>query len=124
MLTVIPGILFTSCKKNDTVTPSSPPTTLQNLKVSGSFNWSTGNVVELKITGLPTTVPVKSTLMVSLPDGTNLFSRLHQMDENITIKLVVPNTAKELTLTFGTNTYPVVISGSQALFSFIPTIEE
>jgi hypothetical protein len=122
LISAISGMLFTSCKKSEVIAPDQPSKTLNDLKASDSFNWSTGISVALKITGLPTVVPVKSTLTVSLTNGTSLFSRLHQMDEDLTINLTVPSTEKELILQYGSVSYPVAISNNQAIFSFIPTI--
>ena len=73
LISAISGMLFTSCKKSEVIAPDQPSKTLNDLKASDSFNWSTGISVALKITGLPTVVPVKSTLTVSLTNGTSLF---------------------------------------------------
>jgi len=123
---VIATVLATGCKKNDSgnITPDTPPKTLQDLNAPASFHWSTEMTVTLKITGLPTVVPVKSTLTVGLPNGTTLFSRLHQMDQNLTIDLSVPSTENQLILKYGSVQYPVSIVNNQASFSFIPVIEE
>jgi hypothetical protein len=123
LIFALTGIFITGCKKSEVVTPE-PATTLNDLKASPTFGWSTGTLVELKITGLPTIVPVKSTLSISRTNGETLFSSLHQMDQNLTINLTVPSTEKELTLKYGSVSYPVAIVNHQAVFSFIPVIAE
>ena len=91
--------------------------------MTGTFaRCTTGNTVEVMITGLPTSVPVRATLTISLADGTILFSKLHPMDQNLTISLTVPSTDKELTLKYGSVSYPVAIVNNQAAFSFIPVL--
>ncbi len=125
LITAITGALFSGCKKNEIVpTVKTPAKTLSELKAADSFNWSTGSLVEVKITGLPTTVPVKSTLTIGLADGTTLFSKLHRMDENTAITLMVPATVRVLTLKYGTVAYSVDIVNRQASFSFIPVITD
>ncbi|MEI7725372.1 MAG: hypothetical protein WCK09_09725 [Bacteroidota bacterium] len=123
LIFALTGILVTGCKKSEVVTPE-PAKTLNDLKASPTFGWSTGSPVELKITGIPTIVPIKSTLTISRTSGETLFSSLHQMDQNLTIKLTVPSTEKELTLKYGSVSYPVAIVNHQAGFSFIPVIAE
>ena len=118
------GVFFTGCKKSENTSPPTPPKTLNDLKAADSFNWSTGTPVELRITGLPTVVPVKSTLAVSRADGTVLFTSLHLMSEDLVLTLTVPSTEKELTLQYGSVTYQVPIQNKMASFSFIPVLSE
>lgn len=119
-------VLLTGCKKS-TIEPQPPaqnPQTLSDLKAPDSFNWSTASTVEVKITGLPTVLPVKNTLKISLSDGRVLLSRLHTMSEDLSVKVTVPSTEKKLTLRYGTLNQNVDILSGQALFSFIPTVED
>lgn len=119
-------VLLTGCKKS-TIEPQPPaqnPQTLSDLKAPDSFNWSTASTVEVKITGLPTVLPVKNTLKISLSDGRVLLSRLHTMSEDLSVKVTVPSTEKKLTLRYGTLNQNVDILSGQALFSFIPSVEE
>jgi len=124
LFSAIAMVLASGCKKSELTTPVSLPKTLKELKAADSFNWTTGMAVELQITGLPTLVPVKSTLTVNLANGTTLFSKLHQMDENAIINLTVPTTEKELTLRYGSVTYLVAITNNKAFFSFIPVVTD
>ena len=113
------GVLLTSCDKSDT-----PDThaTLSTLQADNSFSWTTGISVDLKITGMPTIIPVSSTLTIALENGSVLFTRLHPMDQNLSLNLVVPSNEKKLILKYGSVSYPVDIKASQAAFSFIPVL--
>ena len=124
LIVAISGVFFTGCRKNENLPPVDPPKTMNDLKAPAMFNWSTEIPVEFKITGLPTIVPVKSTLTISRVDGTPLYSSLHLMDQNLTINLTVPSTETQLVLKYGSVSYPVAIMNKQASFSFIPVIEE
>jgi hypothetical protein len=124
LVAAISGVFFTGCKKIENEYPLPLPKTLNDLKVADSFNWSSGTAVELTITGLPTVVPVKSTLAVGRTDGTVLFTRLHVMSENLTLSLTVPSTDTELILQYGTVTYHVPIQSQMASFSFIPVLTQ
>jgi hypothetical protein len=116
------GTLLTSCSKVDDGDTNNNGISLNDITVSDSFSWSTAAKVDLAITGLPTIVPVKSTLTITLKNGSVLFKQLHQMDQNLTVRLTVPTTEKELVLQYGSTTYTVAIAGKQAAFSFIPVV--
>jgi hypothetical protein len=118
-------LTMSGCKKENPVTPVPPQAkTLTELKADAAFSWTTGQTVELKIQGLPTVIEVKNTLKVGLNSGTILFTRLHRMSEDLTLKLVVPSTEKQITLTYGTMTYTVDVVNGVANFSFIPNIQD
>jgi hypothetical protein len=124
LISAISGILLTACKKNEGPTPEGLPKTLNELKASDTFNWTTGMPVEISITGLPTLAPVRSTLTIGLVNGTTLFSKLHLMDQNMTINLTIPSTEKELILKYGSVIYHVAVANNKAVFSFIPVLAE
>jgi hypothetical protein len=117
-------IFFASCKKDltDPVYPDND--NLENIQVPSTFNWSTGQNVIISIQGLPTTIPIKSTLSISLTDGTVLHQRFHAMDLDATIEVTIPKTETQLLLKYGTAEYQVAIVNNQATFSFIPQIQE
>ncbi len=98
--------------------------TMGEAKVSDSFSWSTSNSVEVIITGLPTTVTVKSTLSISLQDGTRLYSLFHNMSKDLKLSIIVPSETTNLTLKYGSMEYNLKIIGNKAEFSFIPDIPE
>ena len=117
-------IFFASCKK-DLIDPVNPDNEkLESIQVSPTFNWSTGQNVIISVKGLPTTIPIKSTLSISLTDGTVLHQRFHAMDLDATIEVTIPKTETQLLLKYGTAEYQVAIVNNQATFSFIPQIQE
>jgi hypothetical protein len=113
------GVLLTSCDKSETPDTT---TSLSTLQADNAFSWTTAISVELKITGLPTVIPVSSTLTIALENGSVLFTRLHQMNQNLAINLIVPSDEKKLVLKYGSVSYPVDILANQANFSFIPVV--
>lgn len=115
------ALLLAACtKETDDVLPAPVKSeNLGDLKASDSFTWSTDTKINVKITGLQTNVPVKSTLKLGLPDGTILFNYLHLMSENQTIQLVVPKSVDYLTLTYGSINQQILIENGQAAFSFV-----
>ena len=115
------SILLVACSKEE-ITPDPTVTTMDELQVEASFDWNTGQSIDLIIKGLPTTIPVKSTLSVSLPNGDLVYQGSHLMSDNTTLKLIIPVVHKQLLIKFGTNTYTVAISDGVANFSFIPEI--
>jgi hypothetical protein len=118
-------MVATSCKKDETPAPVPPAAkTLSELKADPGFAWTTGQSVELKIKGLPTVIEVRNTLKVVLANGNVLFTRLHLMSEDLTVKLVIPSTEKQITLVYGTMSYPVDVLNGNANFSFIPNVED
>ena len=127
ILFLVAGILV-SCVKfpNPDPGPVKPTEkiTLGDIKISDSFTWSTSKSVEVIIIGLPTIVTVKSTLSLSLPDGTRLYSSLHNMSQDLKIRTIVPSETTNLTLKYGSMVYNLKVIGNKAEFSFIPDIPE
>lgn len=117
------SMLLIACSKEE-ITPEPTVTTMDELQVEASFDWNTGQNVDLIIKGLPTTIPIKSTLSVSLPNGALVYQGAHLMSDNATLKLVIPAIHNQLHIQFGTNSYSVAISSGVANFSFIPEIAD
>ena len=117
-------MLATSCTKDETIPNPVIPDNLNDLKVSATFKWITGLDVNVNITGLPTTVPVKATLSVSLNNGSLLYQSMYEMSLSSTIKLTVPSSETQLKLKYGSVEHLVPITGTNANFSFIPTIQD
>ncbi len=114
-----------SCIKQNLPDPGTTPTNVTKLadaKVPDNFNWSTSKNVEISITGLPTVVPVKNTLTITLPDGSKLYNVYHDMSANLKLKLVVPSTVTQLKLMFGAYNETLNIVNNKADFSFIPVV--
>jgi len=117
--------LATACVKFPSPTPSpidkpSSIKSLEDTKISDNFSWSTSKNVEVIITGLPTLVTIKSTLTISLKDGTKLISLFHEMSQDIKLKVVVPFSTEQLLLKYGSLEYNLEIVNNKIEFSFIP----
>lgn len=117
--------LATACVKFPSPTPSpidkpDPIKSLEDTKISDNFSWSTSKNVEVIITGLPTLVTIKSTLTISLSDGTKLISLFHEMSQDIKLKVVVPFSTEQLLLKYGSLEYNLEIVNNKIEFSFIP----
>jgi LruC domain-containing protein len=110
---------FAGCKKTDNSSTTVSPTTLSNLKVASDFNWTTGNTVEVKITGAAITSPVRSKLSICLANGDKVFNRFQRLDESATLKLVVPKKETQLIFKLGSASFNVPIFNGVASF-FIP----
>jgi hypothetical protein len=123
MILVVSAATFTGCKKDiDNPAPSNA-SSLTELKASPTFSWSTGTPVTVSIQGLPTVVQIKSTLSISLMDGSVLYSALHEMNRDITFSLVIPSTENVLVLKYGSQSYDVPVVNNNAYFSFIPVVD-
>jgi hypothetical protein len=123
MILVVSAAAITGCKKDiDNPTPSNE-SSLTKLKASSTFSWSTGTPVTVSIQGLPTVVQIKSTLSISLKDGSVLYSALHEMNRDITFSLVIPSTENVLVLKYGSESYDVPVVNNNAYFSFIPVVD-
>lgn len=121
LIPVLAVFMLTACEKFPAdETSNKPASELNDLKVSESFTWSTAQNIELEITGLPTVVPVTSTLSITTTDGAVLFNGLHTMSDNVTLSLYAPAQERELLLFYGSSSYKVSVLNSKALFSFIP----
>ena len=117
--------LATSCVKFPSPTPNPidkpiPIKSLDDSKISDNFSWSTSKNVEVVITGLPTLVTIKSTLTISLKDGTKLISLFHEMSQSLNLKIVVPYTTETIILKYGSMVYDLEVKNNKVDFSFIP----
>ncbi|HBG24658.1 MAG: hypothetical protein A2X17_03500 [Bacteroidetes bacterium GWF2_41_61] len=125
LIILISTLGLLSCIKQNLPDPGTTPedkTKLADAKVPDSFNWSTSKNVEVSITGLPTVVPIKNTLTITLPDGSKLYNAYHDMSVNLKLTLVVPATVTQLKLKFGTYDETLNIANNKAAFSFIPVV--
>ena len=121
--TVLALLVLVSCSKNrfDTDVPViKTPTKISDLVAPASFTWSTAKTVTVNVTGLPTLEPVKSTLIIGLTDGTQLYKSFHDMGLNLTVKVTIPAIQNALKITYGSMTYEMPVIAEKADFSFIP----
>jgi len=120
-------VVLVSCSKDKigSIDPvNNEPTKINDIIVPTAFTWSTGKMITINVTGLPTIFPVTSTLVIGSTDGTELYKDFHDMSQDLTIKVTVPAIETVLKLTYGSVTYDVPITGSKADFSFIPVIQD
>lgn len=117
VLFLLTVVIFTSCRKE--ITPP-PATTINELQAENTFTWTTSQTVEVEITGLPTVIPVQSTLTIFTEEGQEIYKVFHTMSENITCKVVIPASHQTLKLTFGSFVLTSTIEDHKARFSFIP----
>jgi hypothetical protein len=126
-LLILPLLLavigLASCSKN-LDDPSENPSNLSELKVSPQFTWSTGKFIEISITGLPTPIPVYSTLSIGLSDGSNIYQARHNINSNTSISVIVPATTDSINIRFGSNEYKLPVGAGKVDFSFIPLVQD
>lgn len=113
-------ILLSSCRKETDEIPISGK--LNSIQVSPTFNWSTSKTIDVNITGLPTEIPVISTLIISLEDGSSLYQGSHAMNQTKVIQITVPVIADKIKLKYGSVEYILTIETDKVDFSFIPKI--
>jgi len=120
------ALFFTGCQKYpdfpdvDTDVPAS----IDELNVSDSFSWNTGTSVKLNIQGLPTIIPIRSTLKISLPDSSVIYNRMHSMSDNLTVDLTIPVTISSLILSYGSQKEVLTVNQGEVSFSFVPEVTE
>lgn len=114
-------ILFLfSCQKENNFT--STDKNLNEIQVSSAFNWSTGKTVDVTITGLPTEIPVNSTLIISLRNGSTLYQGSYEMNQSGVIQVTVPDSETQIILKYGSVEHILPVVGNKVDFSFIPLV--
>lgn len=113
-------LLLFSCNKEENFTPTYK--SLKEISVSSSFKWNTGKTVNVTITGLPTLIPVNSTLTISLNDGSSLYQGSYFMDQSTVIQVTIPDSETEIRLKYGSVEHILPVEGNKADFSFIPAV--
>lgn len=117
-------IFLFSCQKEeiDPIVPDS--VSLKDIKVSSTFNWSTSKTVNVNITGLPTSSPVVSTLVLSLENGNTLFQQSYVMSESKVIQIIIPANEDQIKIRFGNMDYLLPVEGDKVEFSLIPSVQD
>lgn len=121
---VLPGLLIFlfSCRKEDNFTPTYK--NIKEIQVSSEFNWSTGKKVDITITGLPTEIPVNSTLTISLSDGSSVYQGTYDMNLSSVIRINIPDSETEIRLKYGSVEHILPVVGDKVDFSFIPLVAD
>ena len=119
-------LLFTSCAKDldfpDIKTDA--PVSIDKLEVSDSFDWNTATTVKFDIEGLPGSVSVRSSLKISLPDGSAIYNSMHLMSDNLSVDLTIPSDVTSLVLTYGSIREELKVLNGEVAYSFIPVVTE
>jgi hypothetical protein len=110
-----------ACKK----TSSTNDSTFNEITASSNFNWSTTKLVDIRITGLSTETPVRSTLQIGEKNSISKFYiGAHAMSDNITVKITVPTALDSVQLDFGTVRKMYNVKGVTAIdANYLPTID-
>ena len=109
-----------SCHKEDNFTPTYK--NLNEIQVSSTFKWSTDKTVDVSVTGLPTEIPVNSTLTISLNDGSTLYQESYDMNQSKVIRINIPDSENEIRLKYGSVEHILPVVGNKVDFSFIPLV--
>ncbi len=112
--------LFTSCLDDQfsDIKTSQSINKIEDVKVSSDFNWATTKTVVVKVVGLPTVEPVKSTLSIGAKSNV-YYTGYHAMSDTLNLKVVVPVAVNELTLKFGSIERTSAIADGKAGFSYL-----
>jgi hypothetical protein len=97
---------------------------MNELKVSSDFKWSTAQAIEISITGLPVlqgVAPSKATLLLK-GEKDVYYMGFHAINENLNLKISVPSTEKSINLKFGSIEQTLSIENNKVLFSYIPVV--
>jgi hypothetical protein len=97
---------------------------MNELKVSSDFKWSTAQAIEVSITGLPAlkgVAPSKATLVIK-GEKDVYYTGFHAINEDLSLNLSVPSTEKSINLKFGSIEQVVSIENNKVLFSYIPKV--
>lgn len=114
-----------SCKRDTNLaTPGTPTkaTTINDLKPSESFDWSTTNDVTFNVTGLPTQLVVKRPLIIKGMDGVEYFSIYHKMSDNLNTKITLPAHVSKVKVEYGAIVKERDVLGNNINFNFTPEI--
>lgn len=111
-------VVLASCSKEEITEPK--VSKLNDLTAPAQFSWSTGKVVELEITGLPTNIFFQSTLSIASLNGDIYYSGMYDLSKDLHAQLILPSTETEVIMSYGKLTKNLPIAGSKIVYSFIP----
>ena len=115
------GILaLASCKKKDDLTPqTNRPANFGELTAPANFSFRTNTFITLNVQGLKTYSVVKNVLKVTSVDGTEIYYLTPaSMDQNLSLKISIPQKVKEVNVQFGSIVKKVAINGSTISFNY------
>jgi hypothetical protein len=123
LLTGLSLLALASCQKDPIIKPEKP-TSIEELKISASFDWKTTQKVRVQVQGLQVPVEVKRTIVISDGQKVQFYKGLQDINANVTYDLVIPAYLKELTISFGTISKTLMIQNGNVVFNYIPNLPE
>ncbi len=125
-ITILSGIallLMASCQK-DPIDKPDKPASIEDLKVSSSFDWKTTQNVRVQVQGLQVPVQVMRTITISDAGQTIFYKGIQAMNANAEYNLVLPAYLKEIRISFGTISKTMPIQNGSVVFNYIPNLPE
>jgi hypothetical protein len=121
----IAAVVLGACSKevNEGVNPTTPAR-FDDLQVDPNFDWKTTQDVTINIEGIPTPVPVKSTLVIMDQQGRAIHKELHTMSESESISMTLPSHLKSLVVKYGSNEKEFAIQNGVVSVSFLPADQD
>ncbi|MBI1315425.1 hypothetical protein GC167_01000 [bacterium] len=115
------AVVLGACSKevNDGVNPTTPAR-FEDLQVDANFDWKTTQDVTINIEGIPTPVPVQSTLVIMDVQGRAIHKALHTMSETESLSMTLPAHIKSLVVKYGSNQKEFAIENGTVQVSFLP----
>ena len=113
---------FTSCKKDNSVTPDTPKqTSTKDMVVNSSFDWKTSKQITLDVIGLKDVNPsISNVLYVKSSNGDTIYLKeLLVMKNNYTLKFVVPTTETKVMIVYGSKTQNIDLLTNTITFDYI-----
>ncbi|MBK0384013.1 hypothetical protein I5M32_13675 [Pedobacter sp. SD-b] len=108
------------CKKNDSAIKDQDPTSLNKIKVSSSFDWTTYQKVKFNVKGIPLLAAEKNILSVTSLDDKEVFlTGYYSMGENISEEFKIPKIVDQVKVTFGSISKTVLVVDQNIDFSYI-----
>lgn len=123
ILPVIMMIALASCQKDPYVKPDKPAS-IEDLRVSSSFDWKTTQNVKVQVQGLQVPVQVMRTIIISDAGQTTFYKGMQAMNANAEYNLVLPAYLKEIKISFGTISKTLPIQNGSVVFNYIPNLPE
>jgi len=113
-------VTFSSCRKNDTVTPDKPKST-KDLVVAPTFDWKTSKIITLNVIGMKDVNPqIINTLYVKSSVGDTIyFKDILTMNTDYTLSFSVPSTETKVILVYGSKTKTIDLLSNTITFDYI-----
>lgn len=113
-------VIFTSCKKDNSIIPEIPKTT-KDLVVSSDFDWKTSKDITLNILGLKdVSSSIINTLYVKSSDNTVIYYKdQFIMKNDYVISFSTPKTETKINLIYGSKKKTIDLISNIVVFDYI-----